>query len=250
MLVFKSSSLIFCYSKELIFRFSYVFLSFFLCILVSVLNIESILFFETYPFLKFSYKKFIVTNTTDLFNIIWTLVVSKSLISVYPFIFYQIYLFSKSSWYNYQIYLFKKLILFSFCFYCVSLFICYIIILPHIIDFLIQWELKDKYAILSIEVEFRILNYIYWILSFSYFFSLINYYFSIFIVKLLFLMSIWNLFNFIKVYRKQISFFSIFFLFLSSPSDYLLQFFIILLILLFYEVFFFFLCYKIKNSDI
>lgn len=61
--------LAFIYSLELLFRLFYVSLSFLFCIAIASLNIYYLIFFETYPFVKFETKKFILTNVMDLFDV-------------------------------------------------------------------------------------------------------------------------------------------------------------------------------------
>jgi len=244
MFVWKTSSLAFFYYKELSYRFFYISLSFLGCLIVSFINIESILFFETYPFLKFSDKKFIVTSTTELFQVVWTLVTSISLISIAPFFYYQLNLFTKSSWYAYQSFLFSKIGLFAFIGYFLTFILCYNVIFPLVIDFLIQWKMQSKYSILSIDIELRILYYIHWVLTLRFFICLLIYYFVIIFIKVVFLQSFNKLYVIMKSYRKQMIFFTILIFFFLLPPDYFLQFFIIIFIIFFYESIFFFLCYK------
>ncbi len=248
MFFYKNTLLTYLYSKEVTYRLFYIFFSFSLCFFISFFNIEHLLLFETYPFSKFSKKKFIVTNTTELINTIFSLVTSTSLSAVAPLFFYQLYQFSKPSWYRYQFHFFINLLTSSFFIFYFSLLFCYFVILPCFIEFLIQWEMKNYNSILSIEVEFKILNYISWTLEFRYFFCLLNFYFLLLIVNALTFISSFKIYNLIKLYRKQIAFLNILFLFFIFPSDLLTQFFIIFSIVIFYESFFFFLCFKTQSK--
>lgn len=69
-------------------------------------------------------------------------------------------------------------------------------------------------------------------------------------MKLKFLLTIWELYVYIKQYRKHFFFLVICVFFLISPSDVFLQFFTILLTFLFFEGFFLLLCYKIQKINI
>lgn len=89
--------LIYFYSIEFGFRLFYIFLSFCFCLLISSFNIYNILFFETYPFLKFASRKFIVTNVMDLFDVLCLLFFSKAVFFVFPYTMFQLYKFNSSS---------------------------------------------------------------------------------------------------------------------------------------------------------
>lgn len=69
-MVLINKSLVYFYSTELVYRFLYISLSFIFCIIITLLNIQILLLVETYPFLQFSNKKFIVTQTTDLIDVV------------------------------------------------------------------------------------------------------------------------------------------------------------------------------------
>nr|YP_010164479.1 SecY [Polyopes lancifolius]QRM91074.1 SecY [Polyopes lancifolius] len=241
---------IYFYSIEIVFRFAYVFASFVLCTIVSIYNINWLLLFVTYPFLQFFAKKFIITHVTDFIDVIWVLVCSISLLFILPLVFYQSLNFFKSSWYTYQAKIVKKLFYWLWTSVNVLVVLCYLIILPSIINFLTYWEkLEQSNSILTIETEFRILNFVYWVLHFQYsFIFFISSY--LFVVALL-----WSLLEFtrtyfvVKLYRKQLSFINLLFLFVLAPSDISLQFLLIFFVIIFYEFVFLFVCYKISNSD-
>nr|YP_009295541.1 SecY-independent transporter protein [Mastocarpus papillatus]AOL58025.1 SecY-independent transporter protein [Mastocarpus papillatus] len=244
----KINFLLYSYSIELLYRLSYIVISFIFCIIITFLNVQTLLLVETYPFLQFLSKKFIVTGTTDLIDVVWVLVFSTSLLSSFPLFFYQLIQFSKNSWYIYQISFSLKLLISSLTVYLVSLVFCYTTFLPVVLEFLAQWETKQTGSILNIKIEFRILSYIRWILSFRYVFS-----FSILTV-FLWVTFIYLLLNPIIAYRtvksrrKLFVFLTIFSFFLLIPPNVFLQFFIISNAFIFYEVLFFFFCYKTYNT--
>lgn len=130
------SRLIYFYSLEFGFRLFYVFLSFCFCLLINSFNIYNILFFETYPFLKFTSRKFIVTNVMDLFDVICLLFFSKAFFFIFPYVIFQLYKFNSSSWYTYQCIFFKKCIKFAFISSLLILIFIQISLLPFLLQFL------------------------------------------------------------------------------------------------------------------
>nr|AHX02515.1 SecY [Schimmelmannia schousboei] len=233
---------------ELIFIFFYFSFSLVLCILVSISNLHSLILFETYPFLQFSNKKFIITHITDIIDIVWFLVLSNSLLSVFPLLFFQLTKFFSSSWYIYQLRFSNKVFVYSYFAFILILIICYLQIIPITLSFLSQWEyLRKPNSILNIELEFRILSYILWTLAFRNYIGCFIFIIFIIINKVRFLYHMKSVYIFSKLYRKQVVFFNLFCLFLISPSDIFLQFLSLFLILVFFEIVFFFICYKVSN---
>lgn len=60
--------LIYFYATETFYRFLYVLLSFLICLVITFYYMDLLILLETYPFLEFANKKFIITHTTDLLN--------------------------------------------------------------------------------------------------------------------------------------------------------------------------------------
>ena len=236
------------YLFEIIYRFFHIVISFSCCSLIVFYRIEVLLLLETYPFLKFTDKKFLVTHTTDLINLVWYLVFSTSFFAVFPVFFHQLIQFSKSSWYKYQLEFSKNLFIFPLLFYYMCIILCYLKLFPLVLNFLTEWKLTKIKTFLDIKIEFRILNYINWISSLKYCLSFSSYLFLLLIIHIWFLFTFKNIYKIMKFHRKKICFLSIFFLFILAPPDILLQFFILLNNYLFYEVVFFILCYKLCNS--
>lgn len=232
------------YSIEIAYRFFYIIISFVFCLIICFWYVQIWLLIETYPFLQFSNKKFIATQTTDLIDAVWIITFSTSFLFVYPFFVYQIILFSKNSWYEYQMYFIIKLFCYSSILYVISLLFCYYYLLPILLGFLSQWEIKQTESILNIEIEFRILNYVQWILTFRYVFSFLFYIVTFFICFFSFLLNSMIKYNLLKFHRKIFIFLNTLFFFLITPSDFYLQLFVILYSFIFYEIIFLFLCYK------
>ena len=244
----RKTRLIQFYVIEVYFRFFYFFISFFLCIIISFYYIELLLLIETYPFLEFSRKKFIVTHTTDLINMVWSLIISTSFFMVFPTFFYQLIQFSKASWYLYQLKFCNKLFIIPLIIYYFSIIICYFKLFPLLLEFLIQWQLLYSKTFLNIVIELRILDYISWILSLRYCFCFLIYIFVLLLINLLVFVFIKNVYWILKFHRHKFCFLNIFSLFILAPPDILLQFFIILFCFIFYEIIFFIICYKIYNN--
>ena len=236
--------LIYFYFLELGYRIGYILTSFTICLIIAFQNIELLLLVETYPFLELSHKKFIVTQTTDLINSIWLLVFSNSFFVVFPMFFYQIIGFSKTGWYCYQLDFSIKILIFPLVICYVSVFFCYFKIFPVILNFLTHWNLDQIKVFLSLEIEFRILNYLHWILLLRYCFSFLTYIFVMLIIQINYLVFSQNIYAIIKYHRKKICFSTILVLFILAPPDIFLQFFIIFITFVIYEFIFFILCYK------
>nr|YP_009488826.1 protein translocase subunit SecY [Grateloupia filicina]AWD77497.1 protein translocase subunit SecY [Grateloupia filicina] len=232
------------------FRFTYVFISFTLCSIISIYNINWLLLVLTYPFLKFFTKKFITTHVTDLFDVIWTLTNSISFLFILPLTFYQLLSFFKSGWYAYQINILKTSYYYIYTTLSFITILCYTIFLPSTLNFLVYWEkIEQNNSLLIIDTEFRILNFVHWVLNFQYSFTFLIFLYLLIVFLLWTLIKPIKVYLAIKSYRKQLSFYSLVLLFLLSPPEIFLQFYLIFFVITFYEAVFFFVCYKISNSN-
>nr|YP_009504394.1 SecY [Gracilaria chouae]AWX65721.1 SecY [Gracilaria chouae] len=243
------SKLIYFYSIELIFRLTYVFISFLLCVLIASINIYYLIFFEIYPFVMYELKKFIVTNVMDLFDVLWLLVISKSLFFIFPYWVFQLAKFSSSSWYSYQIEFFFKLFYFSFLIVLITLFFIHFGLLPFVLSVLTKWEINNT-NLFDIFVEFRVISYIKWVLTFRYFSGTLIFFALLLILHLWFLMKINQIYFLIKYYRKPCMFGVLCMLFFLIPPDNFLQIFCIGLLFLTFEAVFLFVCYKLCNRKV
>nr|YP_011003654.1 Sec-independent protein translocase component TatC [Gracilaria eucheumatoides]WPS66056.1 Sec-independent protein translocase component TatC [Gracilaria eucheumatoides] len=239
--------LIYFYSLELIFRFIYICISFLLCISVASFNSYYLLFFEVYPFIKLGLKKFIITNVMDLFNTLWLLTISKSLIFVLPYWIFHLYKFSSSSWYSYQLKFFKQSLFFSFFFSLTSLIIFNLSFLPPILSLLTTWSYKSN-NLFYIFAEFRIISYIKWVLLFQYFIGYISLVFFLLILQLQLFIKLDSFYFLAKYYRKFFVFGIICILFILIPPDGLMQGLVIGASFLILEIVFLFVCYKLCNK--
>lgn len=236
--------------KELFYRSFYSLISVFFCFLISLQNIELLLLIETYPFLKFANKKFIVTHTTDLINAAWNIATAMSYFLTFPLFVYQLIQFFKPSWYKYQITFAKKLFIIPLVISYIFILLCYYKIFPSVLNFLTQWNFSQLKLILNVEIEFRIINYLIWILTLRNCFWFLSYFFVMLIILFLFFIFVKNIYNLIKFQRKNLCFLNIVVLLVLTPPDIFLQFFIIFSSFIFYETIFCIICYKICNSKL
>nr|YP_010881025.1 Sec-independent protein translocase component TatC [Grateloupia cornea]WIA66143.1 Sec-independent protein translocase component TatC [Grateloupia cornea] len=242
--------MIYFYSAEIIFRLIYIFISFISCGIISIYNINWLLFVLTYPLLKPFTKKFITTHVTDLFDVVWILTNSISFLFVLPLVFYQLLNFFKSSWYTYQINTLKTIHYYACIVLSAITTSCYTIFLPTTLNFLIYWEkIEQTDSLLMINAEFRILDFVYWALNFQYSFAFLVFSYLVIASSLWILIKPTKVYFLIKSYRKQFSFCSLTLLFFLSPPDVFLQFFLVLFVIVLYEIVFFFVCYKISNLN-
>nr|AHX02538.1 SecY [Schizymenia dubyi] len=236
--------MLFYYFSEFNYRLIYIFLSWILCVLILIIKIYILLLLETYPFFKIFLKKFLITHTTDLVHIMYTLILSTSLLFILPFIMYHLMQFCKSSWYRYQLKALKKIYNWSTLLFINVMYVCYLFFVPLILKFLIEWNALEKInSFLDITVELRLLNYIYWILQIRYYIGNFSFFLALFMLIFLFSMNIQKLYEFFNKYRKQIIFLNIMGFYIKS-SWFFLQFFLIFFLLIFYELVFLFICYK------
>ena len=239
---------IYVYSNEALYRFLYVLLSGLFCLGITIYHSELIFLFEVYPVVKLSYKKFLATHVTDLFNSIWVLSFYISYITIYPLVIFQVSSFFKSCWYNYQIKLFNKINLFFWISFLLFFLLSHYLVFPHFLSFLLQWEKNDTFLLL-ISVESRIYTYVLWLLSFNFFLS---FNFSLILTTIFF--SLWFLnsrflYSLLKRRRKVIIFLIVLLAFLIIPVSYELAIQLIVIIgsFILYELFFF-SCIKLQLS--
>nr|YP_010199832.1 Sec-independent protein translocase component TatC [Hydropuntia urvillei]UAD89840.1 Sec-independent protein translocase component TatC [Hydropuntia urvillei] len=238
------SKLIYFYSFELLFRLIYICISFFLCIGIASFNSYYLILFEVYPFIKLGLKKFIITNVMDLFNTLWLLIISKSLIFVLPYWLSHLYRFNSSGWYFYQLEFFKQSLLFSLLFSLTCLVMFNLSFLPVILSLLTAWNYEENNSF-NILVEFRILSYIRWVLIFQYLVSYVILIFFLLIWQFQLFMKPSSFYFWIKSYRKFFLFGFICILFVLIPPDGLMQGLIMGLSFLILEIVFLFVCYKL-----
>nr|UAT97958.1 preprotein translocase subunit SecY [Ahnfeltia fastigiata] len=237
------------YITELFFRVFYICISFILCAIILFYHVDLILLLETYPFLKLSHKKFIAIQVTDLFDTACVLCVWFAFTAVFPLVCYQTYSFLRASWYKYQIILFKELCLCVWFAFLASISIFHASLLPRVLEFFSQWEMRGNHLFLQVEVESRISLYIYWILSFQCFFGYLTYTFLFLLVNLFYLVDTTSFYKLLKTYRKQGIFVTIVLIFFLAPPEPSLQLFLVLIVILLYELLFLFSCLKFYQTS-
>nr|YP_010888160.1 Sec-independent protein translocase component TatC [Fushitsunagia catenata]WJJ67937.1 Sec-independent protein translocase component TatC [Fushitsunagia catenata] len=239
------------YYSELKKRLIYFLLSFFLCFLISAKNFYLLFLVSSYPFLQSFHQKFILTSALDFLELFWFLILNFCFFFTLPFLLYQIFCFFKSSFYTYQI----NVLGINFNLMCFSLLVnlitCWIILIPTTLVFLMDWSiLNQNYSLFLIEIELKILDYIYWLFSFQSTFLNITNFFWIIVLQIYCLIKLEFIYFFMKCYKKIIVFLIIFFFFLCSSTNLSVQLFAISISWSIFESGFFILCFRLRNSKI
>nr|YP_009541960.1 preprotein translocase subunit SecY [Synarthrophyton chejuense]AYR06630.1 preprotein translocase subunit SecY [Synarthrophyton chejuense] len=240
------------YFIELIIRFIYVFISYSLCFFMLFIHIDVIFLFEVYPFISLLTRRFIVTQITDFVDVIWYLLSFFSFLFTYPLTLYHFNSFLFNSWKKYQIIFFTKLSNNFFFFFFFFYLLNHVFLLFNILIFFLQWEYSNDISLLRIESEITILSYITWVLLFKTSFSMFISWFFFKTLLIYFFIDLFNLYNFIKLYKSMLIFIFIFFIFILTPPDFFLQLFSSFFIFIFFDFWFFFLCikfYKLNTTN-
>nr|YP_010555071.1 SecY-independent transporter protein [Kappaphycus malesianus]UYR20492.1 SecY-independent transporter protein [Kappaphycus malesianus] len=235
------------YAVEFCYRFFYILLSFFGCLILALIKIDVILLFEIYPFLEFSTEKLLATRVTDLIDVVWILSFYNSLLFVYPLFVHHLIVFLKMGFYNYQTYVLLRVIKLSTLIYMIVFAFLHLYFLPNFFSFLLSWKISSFENLLNVKTELRITYYIDWILSTECFISSVVYWLSIIISKVLLTMNVDGIYEKAKRCKKQTLFLMVLSLFLLFPSDFYLQFGLLLISFFLVELIFLSLCYMIKN---
>ncbi len=233
------------YFLEFSFRLFYILISYFICLIIFFLNIDTIFLFETNSLLTIlTTKRLILTKISQLFNTIWFLCNSFSFSFLFPLIFYHILYFFKSGWYKYQVRILKTFYFFYINIFLVLYFFSHIIIITSLINFFLYWEIKEISSLLRIEAEISLFYYILWNFHLKFFFSycLINFLFLIYLT-----LKFFNIFILYKLFlklKKLIMYLFICNLFILIPPDFFFQILIVIISYFLFELFFLIICIK------
>lgn len=237
------------YLKDLLNRVIYILFSYFFCLTLIFTHINTIFLFETFPFLSILInKRFIFTQVTQLFNLVWLCCFFFSSIFTFPLVGYHLKCFFSSSWYNYQVNLYSKVFNFYGSLFIIFYASTHFIIIPNLLMFLLCWETKDKNSFLQIEAEISLLFYVVWSLNLKLIFSLLSSFFLLALLTFSIFLKITDLYKIIIKFKNIIIFVLICFLFLFIPPDLFLQFFLTIASYLVIELFYFFICTKLYNN--
>ena len=227
----------------------YLGLSFSLCFLVSSYNFYLLFLLSSFPFLQAFHQKFILTSTLDLLELFWFLLLNFCFFFTLPLFIYQTFCFFKSSFYAYQINLLRLNIILICLSFLVNLFICWVLLTPITLKFLMNWSiLNQDYGLFLIEIELKVLNYSYWVLSFQSMFLNFTNLVCLITLQIYYLIELERIYFFMKKYKKIIIFLTVLSLFLFSSSSVLFQFIVISFSWLIFEISFLLLCFKLQNS--
>ena len=235
--------LYYIYVSDLFFKLIYCLISFLFTFIICFTNINNFFLFEIMPFLKiFYYKRFIITQINQLFNVVWTLSFFYGSIFIYPLVILKYLIYFKSSWFSGQKNLYKFFLYFSFINYIIFFFFCHLNIVPFILNFFLSWELIDKSYLLRIETEISFYYYLFWLISLKNSLSLVmvcmcNFFLAIFSLK-----KILFLHYFFRHYKNSLGFVIITLIYFLIPPDFIIQFLLFLFIYFIIELFFLFFC--------
>ena len=237
------------YFIDFVFRLIYIFFSFLLCFILFFNHINTVFLFETFPLLFIlSKKRFILTQITQLFNILWFYCNFLSFLFTFPLIIYYVNLFFNSSWYHYQITLYKLLTNLTFFIFVSFYFLTHITIIPNVLEFLLYWEIVDEYSLLKIEAEISLFFYIIWSLRFKFVlaFVLSNLFFLLLLTFSI--LKTLQLYILIQKFKKILIFIVLCFLFFLIPPDFWIQLILTLISYILIEFLFLLICINFYNK--
>ena len=237
------------YFKDVLNRITYIFLSYLCCIAVLLNHINTVFLFEALPFLfTLSNKRFIFTQTIELFNLVWFCCIFLSSIFIFPLVSYHINLFFISSWHNYQSSLYNKLIHFYFTLFILFYFIIHFNLISNLIVFLFHWETIDKSSLLKIEAEISLFYYIIWSTNLKFALALSLAFGSLVLLIVFSFLDTISLYKVVYNYKKIIVFILLCFIFLFIPPDFLIQIFITIINYLAIEFLFLLVCIRLSHN--
>lgn len=235
--------LYYIYILDFFFKLVYCLISFIFTFIIYFININNLFLFEILPFLKiFYYKRFIITQIDQLFNVVWILSFFYSSIFIFPLVISKYSLYFKSSWFISQKKLYEFWVCFSFISYIIFFLFCHLNIIPFILNFFLSWELIDKSYLLRIETEISFYYYLLWLISLKNSLSLIVLFMCNFLLVIFVLKKILILHHFFRYYKNLVGFVIITFIYFLIPPDFLIQFLLFLFIYFTIELFFLFFC--------
>nr|YP_009114080.1 preprotein translocase subunit SecY [Hildenbrandia rubra]AHB62143.1 preprotein translocase subunit SecY [Hildenbrandia rubra] len=237
---------IFVYLSELKRKLTYLLISFIASFLILLWHYETFLLISFLPQINEVPKRFISINITELFSSIILVSLFTCFLVLFNYIRVLFSLFFSSSW-SYLQNKFFNLFFFIFWVNFVFVFVfLHLIVVPKVINFFLGWGLTDQYALLQINVESRVKNYLFWILQIN--FLLTNFFlvsFTFFFWAVAFL-GPFVIYSILKSYKPQILFFVFCFLTFLIPFDTFSQLTFLLILLFFLELLTFLLMFSIS----
>ena len=231
------------YLHELKWRFIYTLLSSFICTLILLNDFQILVLLEVFPLFQVSHRRFIATHVTDLFDSFLLICFYLSLIWIFPLVVWQIRMFLSPAWTKSQLWFLEMISNLLWICFNLFVFIYHFKCIPLILNFMLAWEIKDKYSYIKLEIESRASDYLFWILKTNISFS-ISWVWVVFIfmVLLLFLGPIFLCFK-VKFYWKQIIIIIFVIFYFLLPLDFKSQILFFAYLVIFYEIIFLILCF-------
>jgi len=234
------------YLKEFYIYLIYIIISSFLSLIIFISKLHLLIFFYSFPLIKFTLKKLLLFYPTDLLNLSFFLILNNLFLIQFPLLFIFIILFLNSCFLKNQ-----QLILKEFIKLSTKIYLFWYIIIYfsnwNLLNFLLNWDFFPSFSSFSMfNFNIQILNYLKFIFN-------LNFQFLFFISILFFIYYFCLLFFSIKIiyfymgYYKNLLFFNIILiLFFLNSFDFLLQIFLIFLIFLLFEIIYFFICFQLS----
>jgi len=241
------------YTLDFFISLVYVLFGYLFCWLVCFNNIETIFLFEVYPLLSILPKKrFILTQITQLFNIIWYFSIIIAAIISYPLAVFKLKSFLTSGYYAYQIKLYNNFIIKNLVMASFIYILIHFHLIPNLISFFLYWEISNDYSLLRIEAEISLYFYLLWSTSFKF---ILTFTFIVLNKMLTIFTYIFNVSHFYIYFlklKKVFIFNLVCLFFLLTPPELVIQILIICCTYVIIESFFFCVCmkYLIKNAYI
>nr|QUJ09442.1 SecY-independent protein translocase component tatC [Neorhodomela munita] len=223
----------------------YIFVTLIFAFIISFYKLQSLIVLFYYPIAKIFYKKLLILHISDLFNS--SFLISISVCCFFSVLSFDIFLklFFFSSWYKVQ----KKIIKFFYVnnllfFFLYTLF--FFLIYSFFIRYLLIWDFKTFNSYKLFDIQFQIVKFVQF--QIHLFFS------GLLILLLIFTLSSnlklfisWkNIFLYIKILKKILFIFFLFF-FLLILYDIYLQFFSLVFLFIFLEIISIYICYKLVS---
>ena len=218
------------YITDIWHRIVYFFISFIFTFIFCYYYYVDIIYLYVKPFLKY-HKVFIFTELTEAFYVTLKISTITTLCLLFPMAWYMIWCFFIPSCFYSERKNYTFFILFWNLFFILSISTIYYNVLPHLYDFLLQYEIEKN--LFSIQLEARIDSYLNWSLKVLFFFSILAQlpFLCYFLYRLEVLCP-----SFLSQNRKFLIFFFSLMAALLSPPELITQIFITMAFLIVYEL--------------
>lgn len=154
--MFKSTTPIYSYTKEILFRTRYIIICFFLSFLSTYYFKEELLYVVALPL----QTRLIYTNVLEAFFTYIRLAIALGCFVSVPYVLYQTYMFLLPGLYLYEKKIFRIAYILSFFLYVTSISISYKILIPTAYQFFLGFQKIGEDKIFNIELQAKIQEYV------------------------------------------------------------------------------------------